>query len=153
LEARTQIGTVSGTPDGTIYDIVNYDTYAVLAIGERDTSRDAQRDSSGTAAGQEQEGSTIKERDIRANGKGYSQDFELLWSVCRRGSKKQAAAQYRKAVPSRISQGDLLARWQAYVSGRPRKFVKHLERWIRDEMWEDDDATPGEPAKPGEFYA
>lgn len=55
LEARTQIGTVSGTPHGTIYQIVNYDTYAVLDEGGRDTQRDDERDRSGTGAGQEQQ--------------------------------------------------------------------------------------------------
>ncbi len=56
LEARTAIGTVCGTPDGTIYQIVNYDTYAVGSTNVGDSKRDTERDSSGTAAGQEQEG-------------------------------------------------------------------------------------------------
>lgn len=54
-EARTAIETVRGTPDGTVYRIVNYDTYAVDSSDEWDRQRDTLRDSSGTAAGQEQE--------------------------------------------------------------------------------------------------
>lgn len=55
LEARTAIGTVRGTPDGTVYRIVNYDTYAIGWDTERDTERDDERDRNGTATGQEQE--------------------------------------------------------------------------------------------------
>lgn len=55
LESSTMIGTVRGTPGGTVYRIVNYDTYAVCGDSERDSERDEVRDSSGTAAGQRQE--------------------------------------------------------------------------------------------------
>lgn len=54
LASESMIGTVRGTPIGTVYRIVNYDTYAVLWDGERDTDRDSERDASGTRAGQEQ---------------------------------------------------------------------------------------------------
>lgn len=55
LEARTAIETVSETPAGTVYRIVNYRTYAIDRDSERDTSRDSERDRSGTAARQEQQ--------------------------------------------------------------------------------------------------
>lgn len=55
LASELMIGTVSGTPEGTIYRIENYDTYAVVEKSKRDTQRDGERDSSGTAAGQEQQ--------------------------------------------------------------------------------------------------
>ena len=50
---------VSGTPRGSIYRIVKYDTYAIRSeverdtpsIGDRDTERDTERDTRGTPAG------------------------------------------------------------------------------------------------------
>lgn len=55
LEVRTAIETVRETPDGTVYRIVNYDTYAIGSDSERDTMRDSERDRSETEARQEQE--------------------------------------------------------------------------------------------------
>ena len=60
LKCGTQIGTVRETPRGTVYRIVNYDTYAIHRDSERDTQRDTQRDRSGTRAGQEQQCTTNK---------------------------------------------------------------------------------------------
>jgi hypothetical protein len=54
LEARAAIGTVRGTPFGTVYRIVNYEVYAIPENSQRDTLRDSERDRSGTGAGQEQ---------------------------------------------------------------------------------------------------
>lgn len=54
LSVRTAIATVRETPDGTVYSIVNYDTYAILGDPERDTKRDTKRDRGETAARQEQ---------------------------------------------------------------------------------------------------
>jgi hypothetical protein len=55
LEARTAIETVRGTVNGTVYRIVNYETYAVQQEPERDSERDNLRDTSGTPPGQEQQ--------------------------------------------------------------------------------------------------
>lgn len=54
LETEVMIGTVRGTPIGTVYRIVNYGTYADLGYTDRDTDRDTMRDTTGTHAGQEQ---------------------------------------------------------------------------------------------------
>ena len=55
LKTRTAIETVRETPDGTVYRIVNYDSYATSPDTERDTERDANRDRSETEARQEQQ--------------------------------------------------------------------------------------------------
>ncbi len=55
LEVRTAIGTARETPDGTVYRIVNYDTYAIGETSDRDSERDKNRDSGETGARQEQE--------------------------------------------------------------------------------------------------
>lgn len=130
LEARTSIETVCGTPDGTVYRVVNYDDYAVLATPKRDSERDSKRDTSGTAAGQEQE-------QKHSNNNSLS-DFEEVWLLSKRGSKKKALDQYRKAVPSKVSHPDLLAAQRAHVAAaRSSEYVAHLWRWIRDERWEE----------------
>lgn len=72
----------------------------------------------------------------------YSSDFEAVWSVCRRGSKRQALHQYRRAVPAKVTHEALLLAWKAHVSAaREPQYVKHLERWIRDERWLEAPAT------------
>lgn len=55
LEIASMIGTVRGTPRGTVYLVTNYDTYAIAGSGKRDTQRDTMRDTSGTDAGQEEQ--------------------------------------------------------------------------------------------------
>lgn len=78
----------------------------------------------------------------------YSSDFEAVWSVCRRGSKRQAEHQYRRAVPARVSHDVLLSAWKSHVSSASEpKYVKHLERWIRDERWLEQPATNGTKPK------
>ena len=44
LKSETRIGTVSETPLGTIYRVMEYDRYAVFHIEGRDTKRDTDRD-------------------------------------------------------------------------------------------------------------
>lgn len=56
LHLRTALETVRETPDGTVYRIVNYETYAVGSDGKCDSNRDTTCDSTATAPRQEQEG-------------------------------------------------------------------------------------------------
>lgn len=55
LKTRTAIATVSETPLGTVYRIVNYERYAIVDGGKRNSKRNAERNSGETAAKQEQE--------------------------------------------------------------------------------------------------
>lgn len=79
LETRTAIETVRETPDGTVYHIVNYDTYAVGWDGERDTERDRERDRSETEARQEQEGENNTNKPIGGSS-GRSSRLPSDWS-------------------------------------------------------------------------
>jgi hypothetical protein len=66
--------------------------------------------------------------------------FEVVWSTHRRGSKAKAIEEYRKAVPKKITHESLIEALAAYVSGFRDDFQgAHLERWIRDERWEEYD--------------
>lgn len=67
-----KIATVNGTPDGTVYRIVSYDTYR----RDRDTSRDTERDTNGTPTGQREEGKKEKKEDTSPNGLAPIDDVE-----------------------------------------------------------------------------
>lgn len=78
--------------------------------------------------------------------------FDEAWVVCRRGSKRKALHEYRKAVPSKVSHAVLLAAWRAHVSAASdERYVAHLFRWIRDERWEESPVRNGTPTRPATF--
>lgn len=69
--------------------------------------------------------------------------FAELWKLHPRGCKKRAHKQYRKATyrngkPPRVDHDTLIACLRAYVDTElGPKFAGHdLERWIRDDRWE-----------------
>lgn len=130
LESRTAIGTVRGTPLGTVYRIVKYGTYAIAPTGQRDTMRDAERDRSGTPVGQEQ--------PLTTNQTAYTSDFETLWEVHRKGPKRKAFDEYRKAVKSGTDHETIMRALTAYTRTFRGDFQgAHLFRWLRDERWLD----------------
>lgn len=114
LESGTMIGTVRGTPHGTVYVIVNYDDYATIEKHSRDIMRDTMRDTSGTPAGQEQQ-LTINNQQKndpfpatpnRVNGSyEYPEPFERAWSSypSRDGSNPKVGAY--KAFRARVKDG------------------------------------------------
>jgi hypothetical protein len=131
LEVRTAVMRVRETPDGTVYRIVNYDTYAVHANGQRDSERDAKRDRSETGARQEQQ-------ENRKPTATYTSDFEALWSLAKRGSKRKAFTEYKRAVPTKVQHGALLTARASHVArASEEKYVRHLDGWLRDERWEE----------------
>jgi hypothetical protein len=69
---------------------------------------------------------------------GYSDDFEELWTIHRRGSKAKAWAEYKKAVPRKLSAEAIAEALSHYVASFSKDFSgAHLERWIKDERWEE----------------
>ncbi len=64
LASETMIETVRETPQGTVYRIVNYDTYAGTMNPERDSQRDTERDASGTHAGHMRDKNNKEQRTI-----------------------------------------------------------------------------------------
>lgn len=64
--------------------------------------------------------------------------FDVVWSIHRRGPKAEAKAEYRKAVPARVSHDDLVAALRTYVRSCTGTFRGlHLFRWIRDSRWQE----------------
>lgn len=88
--------------------------------------------------------------------KASREDFEKLWAAARRGSKKKAWEQYRKAVPKKVDAGTLGKAWLALVaSTEDENFIPHFFRWIRDERWEEEipDSPDEEPEVGSEEWA
>lgn len=90
---RIQIETVRGTPHGTVYRIVNYDTYQKPWDSERDTFRDADGTAKGQPRDKEKEVNTFNafnagkedaqgrifpEEEIDVSGNGILKPNELL---------------------------------------------------------------------------
>jgi hypothetical protein len=84
----------------------------------------------------------------------YSDDFEAVWKTHPRGSKKKAWPEYRKAVPKRIDHDSLLTALRSYVRSELQDDFKgvHLERWIRDDRWEEQQTKRNGVRKPS-IYA
>jgi hypothetical protein len=83
LKTETMIGTDSGT-GFLVITICNYDAYQRLGVTSRDSDRDAERDSSGTAAGQKR---NIKALNLppnpkgkRARDAGYGNDADPIYA-------------------------------------------------------------------------
>lgn len=132
LENASMIGTVRGTPQGTIYLVVKYNIYANGDDPLGDTQRDMLRDTSGTLAGQEEEGRRKKEEK-------YTSDFEELWALAPgRGAKNKSFTAYKKAVKNGTTHLMIVEGRKMHVfDARQKQFVKHLEKWIKDERWTD----------------
>jgi uncharacterized protein YdaU (DUF1376 family) len=75
----------------------------------------------------------------------YSSEFQKTWSVHPKGPKKQAFAEYKRAIKNRlITHDELMGALSLYVASFQGDFNgMHLFRWIRDERWEEVEATPG----------
>lgn len=92
---------------------------------------------------------------LEAVGTGTAVDrFSELWRIHPRGAKPKAHAQYLKAThrngkPPKVTHEILLRCLKSYVATELRPgFSGHdLERWIRDERWEQELAKSGGPAK------
>ena len=76
----------------------------------------------------------------------YSEDFEIFWKASpRTGNKKRAATQWANlTVEQRQDAGAGVIRqrkWrEAWAKADAEHFIpswKHMERWLRDEQWED----------------
>ena len=133
LISDTMVETLSDTPLGKVYLIVNYDDYQSAGMSE-DTPSDTPSDTEPTPhRHHNKEQSTKKTAD--------TSDFEEVWAVARKGPKKQALAYYRKAVPKLVDHATLLEARQRHVTAQP-EYVTHLFRWIRDERWNDEYHEP-----------
>lgn len=130
LKSDTMIETVGDTPIGTHYRLVNYGEYAEVANTERYTERTPERYGPDTDPIPEQEQTSKKQQTDTS-------DFEAVWALSRRGSKKKALDQYRRAI-TKTDHGTILTARKSHVDAASQpQYIKHLERWLRDECWAD----------------
>ena len=72
----------------------------------------------------------------------YSPEFKAVWKIHHRGPKREAFKFYKKAVANGITHPELLKALKLYVAGFGKDFTgQHLFRWIKDERWEEQEAT------------
>lgn len=79
------------------------------------------------------------------NGKAKADpaEFEKLWVVARRGSKKKSRDAYRRAIADGADPARVLDARKRYVAAAGElRFVAALERWLRDERWEEEIPEP-----------
>jgi len=71
----------------------------------------------------------------------YSEDFEEFWRAYPpgRGVKKVAYAEWQKIGPDQKLMGEIMAglnAWKRSKQWQDPSYIKHAERWLRGEMWE-----------------
>lgn len=81
----------------------------------------------------------------------YTEDFEEVWGLHRRGGKRAAFKAYLKAVPDKVSHVDLALSLMQYVDSLRDGFQgANLSTFINQEYWEQDFGNPG-PSGPPEL--
>lgn len=81
--------------------------------------------------------------------------FERLWAIHHRGSKKRAKEQFQRALRRGMESPEIEEALLAYVGGFRDGFSgAHLERWIKDERWQEyfSEGESAAPAIGGGFY-
>lgn len=78
-----------------------------------------------------------------------AEDFSALWAVHPKGNKKDARAQFAKAIREKRATPDrMLSALRVYVSSFDNGFRgMHLFRWIRDDRWEEVEDGGVKPAQ------
>lgn len=119
MEAEEMIETVSGTPNGTVYLVVNYDAYQDV----RDSERDTNEDSDGTATGQIEERKNLLTnelpitRDDFSPEEAYAQMRSDAQDFCRRLPFFQTEAFF--AEVRGVITGDSGVSWKDGKTGAP----------------------------------
>ncbi len=85
-----------------------------------------------------------KKRDTTRTRTSYSDEFESLWRIHRRGPKAKAFAEYKKTDKPHI---EIVTALESYVRHElHERFSGHdLFRWIRDERWEQEEGRAPKP--------
>ena len=97
------------------------------------------------------------EREVEAETKAekkkkspaYSEEFEAVWSLHRRGPKAKAFESYKKALRGGTAHEDILSGLESYVANELDENFKgaHLFRWIDGAMWEQDNGPKKKKAR------
>lgn len=152
LKTGTMIETAGGTAS-LLVTICNYDVYQRVALPDRDTLRDTNRDTTGTPAGQTRNIQNIQEDTLsdpsasdskpvkvkKAKG-GYTTEFETFWTSypsTEGQSKPNGFSAWQKL--SQADQSAALASLPAYAGLLKRedgRKVKHVQGYLNGRMFE-----------------
>jgi len=79
-----------------------------------------------------------EKKQTRRKRRVYPSEFEVVWKVHSRGTKRTAHEEWRRAVGEVITQEELVKALRGYVGTLKPDFQGvHLSRYIRDERWEE----------------
>lgn len=155
---RLKTGTMIGTATGTgmiVITICNYDAYQRLGLPDRDSNRDDDRDTSGTAAGQTRNIQSIKEdilsdrqavfEEVPLPKKGrsrnvYTPEYEALWKAypSTEGMSKMDGFKAWQKLSS-DEHAHVMASLPAYAAllkRNPDRAVKHVQGFLNGRMFE-----------------
>lgn len=155
---RLKTGTMIGTSTGTgllVITICNYDAYQRLGLPDRDSNRDAERDTSGTAAGQTRNIQSIKEEDMSEPAGGsdapkpktekrarvvYTPEYEELWRLypSTEGMSKMDGfkAWQKLSLAEHVQVMAALPAYAALLKRTPDRPVKHVQGFLNGRMFE-----------------
>lgn len=162
LKTETMIGTETGT-GFTVITICNYDAYQRVSLPDRDSKRDTDRDSSGTAAGQTKDIQNIQSIPLPPAGAkrrrkvddGYGDERDPLYAdflseVWAKRWKREGHNRFKAfGIYARLSEADrsdlksnIERCARAIVSERSEvKFRPMLQSWLNGRGWEVDAAA------------
>ena len=141
--------TASGDPDANRYHPA---IPTGLGVGQEMTGvgQEMAGGGPGDDRGVGQEMAPTSKRTSKKTSYVYPAEFETVWAIHHRGAKKAAFAEWKKAVPDLISQPELETALRAYCRTFKGDFTgQHLNRWIRDERWEEVQASRPADNGPG----
>lgn len=155
---RLKTGTMIETDAGTgvvVITICNYDAYQRVSLPDRDSTRDEQRDTSGTAPGQTKDIQTIKEDIISEPEAGsdlskpkstkrpknaYTPEYEAFWKAypsTEGQSKLDGFKAWQKLSPEQQTQAMAsLPSYAALLQKSDGRAVKHVQGYLNGRMFE-----------------
>ena len=87
---------------------------------------------------------TEERENKRRKRRVYPKEFEVVWKIHSRGTKRTAHEEWRRAVGEVITQEELVTALRGYVQTLTPDFQGvHLWRYIRDARWEEAHEVPG----------
>ena len=140
LRTDTMIDTVTDTPIGTVYRVVNYETYAIARQGDRHRDRHPIRHRTDTLPTPEQTQNTKHNQQVSPR---EAEVFNELVSRFGGGNLWAAEKAFYEHVPEHITADDMLKARQKYCESlSDQRYRKALGAWISGREYADDRWRP-----------
>lgn len=162
---RLKTGTMIGTEGGTasiVVTICNYDVYQRVGLPDWDTSRDNDRDTSGTPAGQTRNIQTFKEEVLSEEVEGkdapkwsrktrnaYTSEYEAFWnaypSTAGQSKLNGFKAWQQLSVTDQAAALASLPAYAAELKAEAWRKAKHVQGYLNGRYFETFGAKPAQP--------